>query len=127
MLGFLEKLPRGDPIPKECLNCRRLVECAMAKRAFDWYRGKIRLKTPKTEETIGQKCRSTLKNKKRKVRHGIDSIGNVRVRRYTGLICAQPSPTILKIGFSNMCMCIKHLGFLVRKDKKHQILASLHK
>jgi len=40
MLGFLEKLPRGDPIPKECLNCRKLVECAMAKRAFDWYLGK---------------------------------------------------------------------------------------
>jgi hypothetical protein len=39
MLGFLEKLPKGDPIPKECLNCRKLVECAMAKRAFDWYLG----------------------------------------------------------------------------------------
>jgi len=40
MLGFLEKLPKGDPIPTECLNCRKLVECAMAKRAFDWYLGK---------------------------------------------------------------------------------------
>jgi hypothetical protein len=40
MLGFLEKLPKGNPIPKECLNCRKLVECAMAKRAFDWYLGK---------------------------------------------------------------------------------------
>ena len=39
MLGFLEKLPKGDPIPKECLNCRKLVECAMAKRAFNWYLG----------------------------------------------------------------------------------------
>ncbi len=39
MLGFLEKLPRGDPIPTECMNCRKLVECAMAKRAFDWYLG----------------------------------------------------------------------------------------
>jgi len=39
MLGFLEKLPKGDPIPKECLNCRKLVECTMAKRAFDWYLG----------------------------------------------------------------------------------------
>jgi len=39
MLGFLEKLPKGDPIPKECLNCGKLVECAMAKRAFNWYLG----------------------------------------------------------------------------------------
>jgi hypothetical protein len=39
MLGFLEKLPKGDPIPKECLNCQKLVECAMAKRAFNWYLG----------------------------------------------------------------------------------------
>jgi hypothetical protein len=39
MLGFLEKLPKGDPIPKECLNCEKLVECAMAKRAFNWYLG----------------------------------------------------------------------------------------
>jgi hypothetical protein len=39
MLGFLEKLPKGDPIPKECLNCKKLVECAMAKRAFNWYLG----------------------------------------------------------------------------------------
>jgi len=39
MLGFLEKLPKGDPIPRDCLNCRKLVECAMAKRAFDWYLG----------------------------------------------------------------------------------------
>jgi len=39
MLGFLEKLPKGDPIPNECLNCRKLVECTMAKRAFDWYLG----------------------------------------------------------------------------------------
>jgi hypothetical protein len=28
MLGFLEKLPKGAPIPKECLNCPKLVECA---------------------------------------------------------------------------------------------------
>jgi hypothetical protein len=40
MLGFLERLPKGDPIPKECLNCQKLVECAMAKRAFNWYLGK---------------------------------------------------------------------------------------
>ncbi len=39
MLGFLEKLPKGDPIPKECLNCQKLVECHMAKRAFNWYLG----------------------------------------------------------------------------------------
>jgi len=39
MLGFLERLPKGDPIPKECLNCQKLVECAMAKRAFNWYLG----------------------------------------------------------------------------------------
>jgi len=39
MLGFLEKLPKGDPIPNECLNCQNLVECTMAKRAFDWYLG----------------------------------------------------------------------------------------
>ncbi len=39
LLGFLEKLPKGDPIPKDCLNCQKLVECAMAKRAFNWYLG----------------------------------------------------------------------------------------
>ena len=39
MVGYLEKLPKGDPIPKECLNCRKLVECAMAKKAFNWYLG----------------------------------------------------------------------------------------
>jgi len=38
-LGFLEKLPKGDPIPKECLKCQKLVECTMAKRAFEWYLG----------------------------------------------------------------------------------------
>jgi len=79
-------------------------------------------------ETTGQKCRSTFKNrKKEKVKHGIDSIGNVRVQRYTGLICAQPSLTVLRIRFSDVRACVKHLGFLVRKDKKHQVLASLHK
>jgi len=46
MLGFLEKLPKGDPIPKECLNCRKLVECAMAKRAFDWYLGQNSAQNP---------------------------------------------------------------------------------
>lgn len=40
MLGFLERLPKGDPIPKECLDCQKLVECAMARRAFDWYLGR---------------------------------------------------------------------------------------
>jgi len=39
MLGFLEKLPKGEPIPNECLSCRKLVKCAMAKRAFEWYTG----------------------------------------------------------------------------------------
>jgi len=45
MLGFLEKLPKGAPIPKECLNCQKLVECAMAKRAFNWYLGKASAQT----------------------------------------------------------------------------------
>ncbi len=39
MIGSLEKLPKGDPIPTECMNCQKLVECAMAKRAFDGYLG----------------------------------------------------------------------------------------
>lgn len=39
MLGFLEKLPKGDPIPNECMSCRNLVKCVMAKRAFEWYTG----------------------------------------------------------------------------------------
>ena len=51
MLGFLEKLPKGDPIPKECLNCQKLVECAMAKRAFDWYLGRKSDQKSKTGRT----------------------------------------------------------------------------
>jgi len=39
MLGFLKKLPKGEPIPNECVSCRKLVECSMAKRAFEWYIG----------------------------------------------------------------------------------------
>ena len=35
MLGFLKKLSKGDPIPTECMNCQKLVECAMAKKKFD--------------------------------------------------------------------------------------------
>jgi hypothetical protein len=53
---------------------------------------------------------STFKNGKNgKVKHGIDSIGNVRVQRYTGLICAQPSLTVLETIFSNMRTCARHL------------------
>ena len=40
MLGLLEKLPKGEPIPNECMSCQKLAECAMAKRAFDWYLGR---------------------------------------------------------------------------------------
>ncbi|MFQ5836406.1 MAG: hypothetical protein ACE5HG_00975 [Candidatus Bathyarchaeia archaeon] len=39
MFGFLEKIPKGDPIPDECMTCQKLVECLMKKRAFDWYVG----------------------------------------------------------------------------------------
>ena len=39
MFGFLEKLPKGDPIPDECMSCQKLVECLMKKRAFNWYVG----------------------------------------------------------------------------------------
>jgi len=39
VFGLLEKLPKGDPIPDECMSCRKLVECVMKKRAFDWYTG----------------------------------------------------------------------------------------
>ena len=53
MLGFLEKLPKGDPIPKECLNCRKLVECAMARRAFDWYLGRISAQNSENRRTNG--------------------------------------------------------------------------
>jgi len=63
MLGFLEKLPKGDPIPKECLICQKLVECFMAKRAFDWYLGQDSAQTSENEEPIGQKRRSTFKKR----------------------------------------------------------------
>ena len=39
VFGLLEKIPKGDPIPDECMSCRKLVECVMKKRAFDWYTG----------------------------------------------------------------------------------------
>jgi len=39
MFGFLEKLPKDDPIPDECMSCQKLVECLMKKRAYDWYTG----------------------------------------------------------------------------------------
>jgi len=39
MFGFLEKLPKDDPMPDECMSCKKLVECLMKKRAFDWYVG----------------------------------------------------------------------------------------
>ncbi|UCD26457.1 MAG: hypothetical protein JSV75_06095 [Candidatus Bathyarchaeota archaeon] len=39
MLGFLKKLPKGEAIPNECMSCKKLAECVMAKRAFDWYLG----------------------------------------------------------------------------------------
>ena len=40
MLGLLEKLPKGEPIPNECMSCQKLAECTMAKKAFDWYLGR---------------------------------------------------------------------------------------
>jgi len=40
MLGYLKKLPKGEPIPGECMSCQKLAECAIAKRAFDWYLGR---------------------------------------------------------------------------------------
>ena len=52
MLGLLEKLPKGDPIPKECMNCEKLVECAMARRAFEWYLGKQSAQNSKNGRTI---------------------------------------------------------------------------
>lgn len=48
MVGFLEKLPKGDPLPDECISCPNLVECALAKRAFDWYIGQK--STPDSED-----------------------------------------------------------------------------
>ena len=40
MLGFLKQIPKGEPIPNECMSCQKLAECVMAKRAFDWYLGR---------------------------------------------------------------------------------------
>jgi len=39
MFGFLQELPKGDPIPDECMSCQKLVKCLMKKNAFDWYSG----------------------------------------------------------------------------------------
>ncbi|KPV63162.1 MAG: hypothetical protein AOA66_1012 [Candidatus Bathyarchaeota archaeon BA2] len=37
MFGFLRELPKGDPIPDECMSCQKLVECLMKKNEFEWY------------------------------------------------------------------------------------------
>jgi len=39
MFGFLQELPKGDPVPDECMSCQKLVECLLKKNAFDWYSG----------------------------------------------------------------------------------------
>jgi len=39
MFGFLEKLPKGDSIPDDCMSCQKLVECLLKKKAFEWYSG----------------------------------------------------------------------------------------
>jgi len=52
-------------------------------------------------EVTGQKCGSKFKNRKKKIKHRIGSIGNVRVQRYTGLICVEPSLAFPKIRLSN--------------------------
>jgi len=39
MFGFLRELPKGDPVPDECMSCQKLVECLLKKNAFDWYSG----------------------------------------------------------------------------------------
>jgi len=39
MFGFLQELPKGDPIPDECMICQKLVECLLKKDAFEWYSG----------------------------------------------------------------------------------------
>jgi len=39
MFGFLQELPKGDPIPDECMSCQKLLECLLKKKAFDWYSG----------------------------------------------------------------------------------------
>jgi len=78
-------------------------------------------------ETIGQKFGSAFKDrKKEKGKHRIDSTGNVWVQRYVRLICAKPSITDLKVECSTKRACVECSGFLVRRDKKHQVLASLH-
>ena len=51
MLGFLEKLPKGEPIPGECVSCQKLAECAMAKRAFNWYLGRNSAQNSKNGRT----------------------------------------------------------------------------
>jgi len=47
MFGFLEKLPKGDSIPGECMTCQKLVECLLKKKAFEWYSGES---SPKKSE-----------------------------------------------------------------------------
>jgi len=39
MFGFLQELPKDDPIPDECMSCQKLLECLLKKKAFDWYSG----------------------------------------------------------------------------------------
>jgi hypothetical protein len=39
MFGFLQELPKGDPVPDECMNCQKLVQCLLKKNAFNWYSG----------------------------------------------------------------------------------------
>jgi hypothetical protein len=39
VLGFARSLPEGEPLPDECMSCPKLLECMVAKDAFDWYVG----------------------------------------------------------------------------------------
>jgi len=48
MFGFLQELPKGDPVPDECMSCQKLVECLLKKNAFDWYSGQDSSKKSET-------------------------------------------------------------------------------
>ena len=65
VFGFLEKLPRGDPIPDECMSCPKLVECAMAKRAFDWYLGQNLAQNSENGGTNRTEMPKHIKNRKK--------------------------------------------------------------
>ena len=51
VLGFARSLPEGEPLPDECMSCPKLLECMVAKDAFDWYVGQKTAQTQSPQQS----------------------------------------------------------------------------